>query len=76
MYSLDTNCFMDWQARYYPIDVFTTLESKISAMIASGTCGAIDLVKEEIDAVGTPRTEDVGFTSKRLVHTYNSRYSA
>lgn len=54
MYSFDTSCFMDWHARYYPIDVFATLESNISGMIASGTCRAIELVKEEIDAVGTP----------------------
>ena len=54
MYSLDTSCFMDWQARYYPTDVFATLEANISAMITAGTCGAVELVKEEIDAVATP----------------------
>jgi hypothetical protein len=26
MYSLDTSMFMDWQARYYPLDVFRSLE--------------------------------------------------
>ncbi len=54
MYSLDTSFFMDWHARYYPLDLFTSLESKIEALIASGSCGAVQLVKEEIDAVGTP----------------------
>ena len=54
MYSLDTSFFMDWQARYYPLDLFTSLEKKIEALIASGGCGAVQLVKEEIDAVGTP----------------------
>jgi hypothetical protein len=54
MYSLDTSFFMDWQARYYPVDVFTSLEDKIEDMIAAGRCGAVRLVKEEIDSVGTP----------------------
>ncbi|MGH8731853.1 MAG: DUF4411 family protein [Burkholderiales bacterium] len=54
MYSLDTSFFMDWQARSYPLDLFASLEKKIEALIASGTCAAVQLVKEEIDAVGTP----------------------
>ena len=54
MYSLDTSFFMDWQARYYPLDLFTSLEKKVEALIASGGCAAVQLVKEEIDAVGTP----------------------
>ena len=54
MYSLDTSFFMDWQARYYPLDVFASLESKVEALIASGMCAAVQLVSEEIDAVGTP----------------------
>lgn len=54
MYSLDTSFFMDWQARYYPLDLFTSPEKKVEALIASGSCAAVQLVKEEIDAVGTP----------------------
>lgn len=54
MYSLDTNFFMDWQARYYPLDVFQSLEQRIEGLIQSGECEAIQIVKEEIDAVGTP----------------------
>jgi hypothetical protein len=54
MYSLDTSFFMDWQARYYPLDLFPTLEKNFVRMIAAGTCGAVELVREEIDAVGTP----------------------
>lgn len=54
MYSLDTSFFMDWQARYYPLDLFTSLEKKIEALIASGSCAAVQIVKDEIDAVGTP----------------------
>ena len=52
MYSFDTSVFMDWQARYYPPDVFVSLVGKIEAMIAAGGCSAVELVKEEIDAVG------------------------
>jgi hypothetical protein len=51
MYSLDTSVFMDWQARYYPVDVFQSLERKIEQLIASGECAAVQLVREEIDAV-------------------------
>ena len=40
VYSLDTSFFMDWQARYYPLDVFQSLEQKIEAMIEAGTCQA------------------------------------
>lgn len=54
MYSLDTSFFMDWQARYYPLDVFRSLEEKIEELIESKECRAIALVKEEIDSVGTP----------------------
>ena len=54
MYSLDTSVFMDWQARYYPLDVFQSLEVKIDELIAAGELAAVQLVKDEIDAVGTP----------------------
>ena len=37
MYSLDTSVFMDWQARYYPLDVFQSLEGRIEQLIAAGT---------------------------------------
>ncbi len=54
MYSFDTSAFMDWQARYYPVDIFLSLRTKIEGLVASGDCLAAELVKEEIDAVGTP----------------------
>lgn len=54
MYSLDTSFFMDWQARYYPVDVFRSLQDSIERLIATGECVAVSLVREEIDAVGTP----------------------
>ena len=54
MYSFDTSVFMDWQARFYPPDIFTSLVTKIEDLIVAGQCSAVQLVKEEIDAVGTP----------------------
>lgn len=54
MYSFDTNVFMDWQARYYPLDVFASLGTKIEELITSGQCAAVQLVREEIDSIGTP----------------------
>ena len=45
---------MDWQARYYPPDIFILMVTKIEELIAVGQCSAVELVKEEIDAVGTP----------------------
>ena len=54
LYSFDTSVFMDWQARYYPPDIFASLVTKIEELIAKGECSAVQLVKEEIDAVGTP----------------------
>lgn len=45
---------MDWQARYYPLDVFVTLNTKIAQLIKSNDFKAVELVKEEINAVGTP----------------------
>lgn len=45
---------MDWQARYYPLDVFATLNTRIEQLIKSNEFIAVELVKEEINAVGTP----------------------
>jgi hypothetical protein len=54
MYSFDTSVFMDWQARVYPPDVFISLVAKIEGLVVAGQCSAVELVKVEIDAVGTP----------------------
>jgi hypothetical protein len=54
MYSFDTSVFMDWQARFYPPDVFVSLVAKIEGLVVAGQCSAVELAKEEIDAVGTP----------------------
>jgi hypothetical protein len=80
MYSFDTSVCMDWQARYYPPDVFVSLVEKIDGLIASGQCAAVELVKEEIDAVGTPdlRAWAKGrkFFSSRLILWYRRKLHA
>jgi Domain of unknown function (DUF4411) len=54
VYSVDTSFFMDWQARYYPLDVFAALNARIEGLIKSGEFSAVELVEDEINSVGTP----------------------
>ncbi len=54
MYSIDTSVLMDWQARYYPLDIFPSLENRFDDLVAAGNCRAVQLVNEELDSVGTP----------------------
>lgn len=53
LYVLDTNVLMDWQARYYPTDVFHSMLDLFDKLIASKRCIAPALVEEELNAVGT-----------------------
>lgn len=54
MYSIDTSFFMDWQARYYPLDLFPSLNTRVEALIATSGFQAVELVLEELKAIGTP----------------------
>ncbi|MCX7768831.1 MAG: DUF4411 family protein [Flavobacteriales bacterium] len=54
MYSVDTSTLMDWQARFYPTDVFMGLKTNIENLIANGKLRAPEIVRDELDAVGTP----------------------
>jgi hypothetical protein len=54
MYSVDTSTLMDWQARFYPTDVFPGLKARIEGLIGEGRLQAVALVQEEINAIGTP----------------------
>ncbi len=54
MYSLDTSFLMDWQARYYPLDLFPGFSARVEELIAEKRCRAVELVREELEAVGTP----------------------
>lgn len=53
VYSIDTNVLMDWQARYFPTDFFQSLVGSVDALIGEGRWLAVELVKEELIAVGT-----------------------
>lgn len=52
-YSVDTSSLMEWQARYYPLDVFPSVAASVSSLIGANRLLAADLVHEEIQAVGT-----------------------
>lgn len=54
MYSLDTSFLMDWHARYYPLDLFPTFSARVEELIKEKRCHAVELVREELEAVGTP----------------------
>jgi hypothetical protein len=45
---------MDWRVRFYPPDVFVGLKTQMEALIANGNLRAPEIVREELDAVGTP----------------------
>src|SRR5690606_4902274 len=53
IYALDTNVFMDWQARYYPTDIFASLTTRIDGLIGEGRLYSTALAKDELGAVGT-----------------------
>ncbi len=52
-YSVDTNIYMDWQARFYPTDVFVSLVGCIDGLVGEGRFVSPALVREELEAVGT-----------------------
>ena len=53
LYSVDSSSFMDWQARYYPVDVFANILYQVDTLIGEGRFFAPALVKEELGIVGT-----------------------
>ncbi len=54
VYCVDTSAFMDWQARYYPIDVFQSVNANLQGLVGAGRLQAPALVRDEINAIGTP----------------------
>ena len=52
-YAVDSSTLMDWQARYYPVDVFKTLLQKVDGLVGAKRFLAPALVRDEIKAVGT-----------------------
>jgi hypothetical protein len=55
IYAVDSSSLMDWQARYYPTEVFPGLAVRIEALVEAGRFIAPALVREEIAAVGSAR---------------------
>lgn len=53
IYSVDTSSFMDWQARFYPTDVFASILERVDELIAADRLLSPALVREELGAVGT-----------------------
>ena len=53
LYLVDSSAFMDWQARFYPVDVFKSILDRVEALIAAKRFMAPALVKEELAVVGT-----------------------
>lgn len=53
IYAIDTSVVMDWQARYFPTDVFPSLVSSVDLLIGEGRWLLPEIVIEELNAVGT-----------------------
>jgi hypothetical protein len=53
IYAVDTSSFMDWQDRYYPLDVFVSAGGKLEALIQQARFLAPKMVLEELDVVGS-----------------------
>jgi hypothetical protein len=66
IYSVDTSSLMDWQARYYPVDVFAELVQRMNALADAGQLMAPALVREELQKVGTAGLKAWAETHKRM----------
>lgn len=53
IYAIDTNVVMDWQARYFPTDVFPSLVNNVDLLVGEGRWLLPEIVIEELNAVGT-----------------------
>ena len=65
-YVVDTNIFMDWQARLYPTDVFASLIARIDELIQAGRFISPELVREELEAVGTNQLSEWAQERKKI----------
>jgi hypothetical protein len=52
IYSVDSSSLMDWQARYYPPDVFESVVTRVEQLVVAGRFLAPALVQEEVNVVG------------------------
>lgn len=53
IYSIDTSSLMDWHDRFFPVDIFVGLASRMDGLAAAGRLVAPALVKEESEKVGS-----------------------
>ena len=56
-YSVDTNVFLDWQARSYPTDIFSTLRENVSLLIKEKRFYSPKLVEEELKNVSATTSD-------------------
>lgn len=54
IYSIDSSSLMDWQARYYPTNVFPGVQRRLESLVPAGRLFAAALVRDEINSVGPP----------------------
>jgi hypothetical protein len=54
LYCIDTNSLMDWQARFYPTDIFAGVLARMDMLAEEARLIAPELVHEEVGVVGTP----------------------
>ena len=53
IYSIDTSSLMDWHDRFFPVDIFVGLVSRMDGLAAAGRLIAPALVREESEKVGS-----------------------
>ena len=53
IYSVDSNTLLAWYVRYYPIDVFEGLVTRVEELIGQERFFLSELVREETEIVGT-----------------------
>ena len=56
-YSVETNVFLDWQARYYPTDIFLALQNSVSLLVKEKRFYSPKLVEEELKFVSVTTSE-------------------
>jgi Domain of unknown function (DUF4411) len=53
IYSIDTSSLMDWHDRFFPVDIFGGLVSRMDGLASAGRLVAPALVREEVEKVGS-----------------------
>lgn len=53
IYSIDTSSLLDWHDRFFPVDIFVGLVSRMDGLATAGRLVAPALVREETEKVGS-----------------------